>query len=310
MSQADPETRRKTRILTEEDLHEIQKIIASIVGHDGSGTPAVLLRDLTFSQAVGGIAAGTTFPFGTPHDALFAQLAKKPLVLPGYTVPKLFLSAPVPIRPEIGSLLSLVLTPTWIANDAGGSTSYVLKKNGLTMFTGASPVAWTEPPFTLTGTPVHYEATVSYAAGAVKQDSEGNASPSGMIQAGTISSNTISCAGVRYGFYGADTVPSIPSAGADIRGLSGRLPVIENGTDFTISAAAGSRRVTFWYPNTCRDVRSVKYIEQGGAEYKDLFVKTTAAVDGAGGYAPAPYKGFTWVLAVASPVAMTFEVHV
>lgn len=310
MSGNDWDLRRQARLLTDEDLEAIRRLIeAFAVGGEG-GRPAVLLRDLTFSQAVGGIAAGTKFPIGTPHDALFELLAKKPLTLPVYTAPELFLSAPLPVHPEIGSLLSPTLTPAWIANDAGQPATYVLKKNGLNMFTSGSPAAHTEPPFSLTGTTVTYQAVVHHAAGAVKKDSEGAAYPVGMIQAGTVSSNTISIAGRRYGFFGSDSTASIPATSADVRDLPGKLPMIENGTEFTITTAAGARRITFWYPNTCRDVSSVKYVEQGGAEYKDMFEKTAADVEGANGHAAAPYKGFTWVLAVASPTSMTFTVHV
>ena len=302
--------RRQARLLTDEDLEAIRRLIeAFAVGGEG-GRPAALLRDLTFSRAVGGIAAGTTFPIGTPHDTLFEQLAKTPLTLPVYTAPKLLLSTPLPVHPEIGSHLSLTLTPTWITNDAGQAISYVLKKNELNMFTSATPIAHSEPPFLLTGATVTYQAVVSYSAGAVKKDSEGTPDPTGMIQAGTIVSNTISVAGRRYGFYGADAVAVIPTSSPEIRDLTGKLTVIEDDTDFMIHVPAGARRITIWYPNTCRDVLSVKYVEQGNAEYKDMFVKTTADVEGANGHAAAPYKGFTWLLAVASPSAMTFTVHV
>ncbi|HBT78055.1 MAG TPA: hypothetical protein DEB39_14280 [Planctomycetaceae bacterium] len=302
--------RRQARILTEEDLEELKRMIAAVTGVGEGKNPAVLLRDLTFSASVGGIAAGTRFPFGTPHDTIFEQLAKQPLVLPVYSGPDLFLSSPVPTQPEIGSLVSLMLTPTWITHDAGPVVSFALTKNGLNLFTNPLPVTYTEPPFTLTGVPIAYQALIHYAAGAVKNDSENKPYPTGMIQAGTIASNTITVVGRRYGFYGADVVPAIPASSTEIRTLPGKLSACEDGMEFTISAPAGARRITFWYPNTCRDVRSVKYIEQGGAEYKDLFVKASVAVEGANGYASAPYKGFTWILAVASPVAMTFEVRV
>lgn len=310
MSGHEIDPRRQTRLLTEEDLAAIKRMIAAMTGTGEGGNPAVLLQDLTFKKSVGGIAAGMTFPFGTPHNTIFELLARSPLVLPVYTAPELFLSAQLPIHPEIGSLLSLTFTPTWIANDAGQVSSYVLKKNGLNMYTTGSPGIYTEPTFTLTGTTVEYRASVTYNAGTVKTDSEGNASPTGMIQAGTVSSNTISISGYRYGFYGADAAMSIPGSNAEIRDLPGKLPEIADDTKFTITVPAGARRITFWYPNTCRDVSSVKYVEQGNAEYKDKFVKTTAAVEGANGYASAPYKGFTWVLAVAPSAPMTFDVHV
>ena len=310
MSGNELDLRRQARLLTDEDLEAIRRLIeAFAVGGEG-GRPAVLLRDLTFVQAVGGIAAGTTFPIGTPHDSLFEQLAKVPLTPPVYAAPELFLSAPLPVHPEIGSILSPTLTPTWVPNDAGQPTSYVLKKNGLNMFTNGTPTVHSEPPFLLTGTTVTYQAVVGHAAGAVKKDSEGKVFPIGMIQAGMVLSNAVSVAGCRYGFYGSDAMAFVPATSVDIRNLSGKLSAIEDGMDFSIYVPAGARRITFWYPNTCRDVQSVKYIEQGGAEYKDMFVKTTADVEGANGHAATPYKGFTWILAVASPTAMTFAVHV
>ena len=134
MSPFDQETRRQARILTEDDLLAIQRLIGAILGGDGNGVPAVLLRDLTFTQATGGIAAGTFFPIGTPHDDILSRLARAPVVPPTYTVPMLVLSAPLPVNPEIGSHLQPTFTPTWVPHDAGAAISYVLKKGK-----GASP---------------------------------------------------------------------------------------------------------------------------------------------------------------------------
>ena len=308
MSQADLDTRRKTRILTEDDLLAVQRLIGTILGNDGSGRPAVLLRDLTFTQAVGGIAAGTVFPIGTSHDDILARLAQAPIVPPTYTVPMLVLSVPMPTDPEIGSRLGQTFTPTWVPNDAGTLISYVLKKNDVNMYSGAVPAVYVEPEFTLTGTPVTYQAFVTHAAGPVKNDSDGAPFPIGRIESGTVPSNIVTIAGIRYGFYDADSKPTVPNTSSDVRDLFGRLPVIEHGTTFLIHVPVGARRITFWYPNTCRDVLSVTYLEQGGAEYRDLFLKTTANVEGANGFAAAPYKGFTWIPAVAPAAPMTLKV--
>jgi hypothetical protein len=69
--------RPKGRMLHESDLTELRQLLTGLQDN-GPATPAILLKPLTFQKAVGGIAAGTTFPVGTAHAVILEQLAELP----------------------------------------------------------------------------------------------------------------------------------------------------------------------------------------------------------------------------------------
>ena len=71
--------RPKGRILHEKDLAELRELLTALQNDGNLATPAILLKPLTFQQAVGGIAAGTTFPVGTAHTVILEQLAALPV---------------------------------------------------------------------------------------------------------------------------------------------------------------------------------------------------------------------------------------
>ena len=287
----------------------IQALLEGIVGGGGDGVPAILLKEVTFAKSLGGIPAGTVFPIGTLHDTILEKLAKAPMVAPTYTAPTLTLaSTGITATPEVGSRITPTFTPTWGKNDAGDPTNYVLKKGGSNIYSNASPLAYPEPQFTVTEATVLYQATVTYAAGNIKNDSDGNPHPLGSIGAGSVSSNTISLTGSRYGFYGSDAIAAASTTSAAIRSLTGKVPAIANGSTFTIVAGAGDRRITFWYPNTLRNVSKVEYVEQGNADYTDMFNLSSVLVEGANSYTGILYKGYTWIPAAVIGSTMTFKV--
>jgi len=69
----------KGRMLYEKDLAELRELLTALQDNGGLATPAILLKPLTFPKAVGGIAAGTTFPVGTAHSVILEQLAALPV---------------------------------------------------------------------------------------------------------------------------------------------------------------------------------------------------------------------------------------
>jgi len=69
----------KGRMLYEKDLAELRELLTALQENGGLVTPAILLKPLAFPKAVGGIAAGTTFPVGTAHAVILEQLAALPV---------------------------------------------------------------------------------------------------------------------------------------------------------------------------------------------------------------------------------------
>jgi hypothetical protein len=274
-------------------------------GGTGSGS-SVLEHDLTFSEKVGGVAPGTTFPEGTEFEDIFKAMGR---TVPTYTSPTLSLSYPLTANSEVGTSVSASATPSWNQNDAGAATSYVLKKGSETIHTAAVPEAYPVPTWTLTETAVTFQASVSYAEGPVKQDSLGEDYPQGQIPAGTIHSNVVSLSGVRYLFWGKTT--SDPASSAEIRSLANIVKNPNSSTQFNIvtGTLAAGQKITLWYPATLNDLESVSYVEGGNANYTDLFVpQSQIAVEGANGYSAVAYKGFTLTVAAAISSSMTLTV--
>lgn len=111
-------------------------------------------------------------------------------------------------------------------------------------------------------------------------------------------------------FFDADTNTRAPEASDEVRVLTQTILGPKDGENWTLTVPAGSRRVTIAYPATLRDLSNVAYVEQGNAEYKDLFVKTNVSVEGARGLVGITYKVFTYITAVPTPAAMTFNVTI
>ncbi len=77
-----------------------------------------------------------------------------------------------------------------------------------------------------------------------------------------------------------------------------------------IAIPQGTQKVTFAYPETIRDVLSVKYVEGMNVEIKDIFVKTVVNVEGAEGGNGINYKVYTYVPAAPFGANATYNVTV
>jgi len=147
-------------------------------------------------------------------------------------------------------------------------------------------------------------------AGPIKNDNMGDPSPTGAIGAGSVSSGNVIYTGKRATFYDADMETEAVETSAEVRDLTQTALGLANGDSWTLNVPAGSRRVTIAYPATLRDLSKVAYVEQGSAEYKDLFVKSDVNVEGADGFTAVAYKIFTYIMAVPTPAAMTLTVTI
>jgi hypothetical protein len=66
----------------------------------------------------------------------------------------------------------------------------------------------------------------------------------------------------------------------------------------------------FAYPDTLRDVSTVKYVEVANSEVKDVFTKTSVNVEGANTYTAIGYKVYRYVPNAPFPNAATYVVTI
>lgn len=157
------------------------------VGNIPIGTPAGILRGLTFTQMW--------------DKALFAA------VPPTYLAPSLVLTGTGDKIIEVGSVINPTLSGIFTQNDAGLLISTILKKDGVTITS--------DNPYTDVGltSPIpkvfKYVQTVNYEEGEIKTDSYGNPYPEGHIQAGSINSNSVNYEFIYPYFWGKTINPNI-----------------------------------------------------------------------------------------------------
>ena len=274
------------------------------IGGTGSST---VTNDITvYGVTQGTYSDGAVIPAGTSLEDVVKNMLQT-IIPPTYLSPTLTITGSGSTTVEIGTTISPTLTPTFNQRDGGSPILYSLKKNGTDIYTGPTAVPYTEAGYVIDSV-VSYQATESYDAGPIKNDNQGNPYPTGSIQAGTATSNTISYAGRRKLFYTIDTATTTPTTSADVRALPNGSLNPAAGTAFTMNIPAGTTRLSIAYPATIRDISSIKYVELGNGEVKDTFNMTLVNVEGAAGYAAIQYKVFTYLPAVPFSDAVTYQV--
>jgi hypothetical protein len=255
--------------------------------------------------SVGAKDAGYVFAQGTTFEEFVVLISQK-TIPPTYYTPSLSVSgSPSPTNTEIGTTLTVTISGSYNAGSGGAITATRVYNNGVEE---ASAFPYADAGFVATGTPVTYNAQIDYAQGPILNDSLGTPYPSGRINAGTASSNTLSYTGIRMTFYG--TPVATPTTSADVRALGTSTFTTANNADvdasgtnltgsptpsFTITIPIGATRVCFAYPATSRVVASVRYQELSDSEVKGNFTETSISVAGAASYAGIAYRVFTYV---------------
>lgn len=274
-------------------------------GGGGGGGSFLLEQDvLIIGTDVGAAPEGYTFPEGMSFTEFVIKVSQK-TIPPAYGAPTLTLSAnPAPQLFEIGTVISPILSESYSAGNAGSRLSLVLKKGATTIST---TMPYTDVGVLLTETPISYQETVNYAEGPCLLDNMGQVNCDGHILAGSVNSNIVTFVAQRVAFFGTPT--STPASSAAVRALNqsfnasnnsgvdaGGSPLVASPSpNFIITIPIGATRVVFAYPDTRRDVASVKYQELADSEVKANFVKTIVSVEGAAGYPPVNYKVFTYI---------------
>lgn len=153
-------------------------------------------------------------------------------------------------------------------------------------------------------------ATATHSAGIVPKTNTGNPYADGQIKAGAKSATSGALTGYRNTFYGTLTAKTDPTSSI-IRGLATKSgKALANGNSFTLNVPVGSLRVIFAYPETLRDVTSVKDVNGMNAEISSSFVKITVPVEGANGYTAISYKVYILDFAEANGTANKFTVTI
>lgn len=100
---------------------------------------------------------------------------------------------------EIGQTVAVTVTGRYYQNDGGAVTAQRVFKN---MVKVADAASYSEN-IKMSSTPVSFYYEADYASGLVKNDSLGNPSPAGQVQAGMVRSGNMSYVGYLRRFWGA-----------------------------------------------------------------------------------------------------------
>lgn len=152
-----------------------------------------------------------------------------------------------------------------------------------------------------------YKITINHNEGAQAVDNLGSPSnPVVKIQAGSKSQETASYTGFRKYFYGT-TTDTVQLTSDIVRGITNSTAGYRAQT-LTVQVPAGAARVIVACVATAKGVTKVINKTALNADITATFVKSTLAVEGAGGYKAVDYN--VWVFQPASPFenAATLEV--
>lgn len=272
----------------------------NIKGKDGTNDtdngPGHMDVDFTVKGVdIGMYTDGQLIPKDTPILDVVKNMLTK-VENPVYVQPTLLMSSTQELIVESGTTISPELVIAFEKNDAGDLTGFRILE-GLTELESDVAVVspFVVPAHRIVDTVEQYKSEADYGDGPVKFNNLGTDYPVGQISTGTKVSNTIAVRGVRKAFYGTDaTSKAIYTTSEEIRNLNGLLNIVQ-GMNIEIAIPAGTQKVTFAYPETIRDVLSVKYVEGMNVEIKDIFVKTVVNVEGAEGGNGINYKVYTYV---------------
>jgi phage-related tail fiber protein len=283
-----------------DDSIKIKEAITVNLGKDGS---------------VGGYTTGNTIDKDTSIMDILKKLLQK--AIPAvYKAPELKLSAvgDKAGNYEYGTNITAQVSASFTPNDAGAIQSIVILKDGTQIKTGTgSQLTSDSEAIQLTDT-VSYTATADYAEGDIKNNNLGEASPDGHIQAGTITSSTVTFTPYRCGyFYGVlNTDSSTPLTSDIIRSGTKRNGAYKAETiaqEIKASSVANRKRIFVACPAANKGVTKVIMPSAQSADCTKNFVKqaSTITVEGANGSTGIAYNVWVYEPALISD-DQTFKV--
>lgn len=278
---------------------QLNTILLGIIQFISPTLQADIIANLGSSGQVGGVADGADITAGTTIEQALRDILIA-TIHPTYVLPDLVeTSDTTPFFLEAGSIINPILDIVYTQNDAGAIVTKTLKLNGTTI---SSALPFTDTSRQIIDGDNHYDATITYAQGAVKNNNLGAPDAVGRIIAGSIvSDNTITYSGLRYVFY---STLAEPTDSATIRTFPGQLLGLEDGDVFTIDIPEGASVVSIAMPNNLQ-IKSILYYEMG-SQVKYLFGVDSVSVEGANGYSPMNYRTYTFLPVEAFQVGVTY----
>ena len=252
----------------------------------------------------GAYSDGTEIAVGTRLEDIIKNMLQT--IVPAiYTQPTLSISTTTTLSQEFGTNISALLISTFAQNDAGPVIEYRVKRDTVIQQSWPSVVQYTAL-FPLTANTT-FTSEVDYSAGPQKYNNMGNSSGTPIVAA-TRASNAINFVAQRKSFWGADTQTVRATTSSAIRTLPSNSLTLTTGSAFSINISTGTRRITFAYPASLREVTSVSYVQAGNASVLDTFTQTTVSVEGANGSTAVAYRVYTYIAPIAFGSAATYNV--
>jgi hypothetical protein len=258
----------------------------------------------------GAYSDGMVISAGTAIETIIKNMLQV-VVPPNYAAPTLALGSNIAIT-EIGTTVSPTLTPTWTQNDAGTATAYTLKRGGsggTTIYSAASPAAYTDSSAYQLTTATQYYARTDYGQGPLKQDNTGADFPTGRIAAG-FKEATATLTPRRRVFYWADTSTDIPTTRAQFIAAHA-TPVFFIASGLEIAIPQGAKRVVIAVPQSAGltlNTNSIFYVQLNGF-VGDTFTLLNPAplIGGASDYSPIAYTVYYYITGSGFGSAATYR---
>jgi hypothetical protein len=219
-------------------------------------------------------------------DALIAALVPHPT----YNMPVAVLSSTQSTNGhEVGEVINIPLTESFIQNDAGAQTGFTIEKNGTQIATANT----TDFAQVMSLTPIVYLALSTYAQGPVKNNIIGVADPVGRITAGTVGSNFLSYVGLLpVFFFATDTVVN----SGNLRSLAGSGKVFVSGATIDFPSGNTARNFYIWVPPGHTLSSWIDF--NTNADLKSPSVNSSLTIADAGS---GTYAGTLWHLTAGAP---------
>lgn len=310
---------------TEADKEEIARAAAEYVSIDQvSPDKVIFTEDVITGYAIGNIklsnGVGTLAEKGESLADLLENVFMKENN-PSTTQPAVTLTFNQAGSYEVGTYV----TPSYSASCSTGSYSYKSKTadGSIVSGTGVTVTGWevtdtkggkstaTSGSFdqlqVTDGINYTITAKATHTAGNIPLTSLNNEYPSGKIAAGTKSKTSGAVTGYRNSFYGT-TDNKDELTNTSVRALTKSDKALVNGSTFSVSIPLNAMRVVVAYPDTLRDLTSIKDVNGLNAEILSGFTKSSMDITGAESYSAVGYKVYTMEFAQANDKANTYTV--